>query len=160
MFTHLWGQLRKEGPGLFAVQIPNNFRAPSHTLIRDTLYEGVFGQDESEREHIWSLLPRVHDDGALYYYHLLRPLARHVDVWETEYLQVLPVQSPYHPVLEWTSSTALAPILSALPSDQERDRFRLMYSQKLHRAYPVCESAMGVKQVVFPFKRIFMIAMR
>jgi len=160
-----WSQLeRKENsPSMLAVQIPNNFRAPSHTLILETLRDGQFCSDESEVHRIWSLLPRVHEDGCTFYFHVLRKLgARMIDTWESCYNQLLPVQSAdLHPVCEWTSSTALAPILNALKDDEERKRFKQLYSQKLYEAYPAFDALKGQsgQQVLFPFKRIFFIAM-
>lgn len=80
-------------------------------------------------------------------------------MWQTEYLQPITSSTAYHPVLEWTKSTALAPILAALPTDAERTRFQGIYSAILEQEYPYFEGKEGVgRQVLFPFKRMFIIA--
>jgi len=86
-----------------------------------------------------------------------------VDAWETQYQQLLLAQSgqdkPYHPVLEWTRSTALAPILAALPDEQQRTRFMGIYSKLLEQAYPLFQKD-GKTATLFPFKRVFIVAVR
>ena len=162
LLPHLLRQVRADG-GVFACSMPNNFREPSHTAMKDALEQGrFFGGDQSRIDQLWARQPNVHEDGASYYFPLLRPLCRHVDEWEVQFQQVIssPSGSPYHPVLEWTKSTALAPILAALPSDQERTRFQRLYSELLEQAYPYFEAKQGQKQVLFPFRRIFLVAVR
>jgi trans-aconitate 2-methyltransferase len=129
--------------GVLAVQIPDNFSSPSHTLL-----------DEVEAAGPWAekLKTRPRHDGVL-------PLARYaellwgegmdVDAWEITYQHVLAGDDP---VLEWMKGTALRPILAALDGD-ERSRFLSEYAEKLRRAYP--RSARGT---LFPFRRIFYVA--
>lgn len=125
--------------------------------MRRALEEGKFLTPE-RLEEVWAKQPDVHIDGAAYYYHLLRPHAQHVDVWQVEYQQPIASSTKYHPVLEWTKSTALAPILAALESDADRVQFQDIYSRLLEESYPYFEGKNG-RQVLFPFKRIFMIAL-
>jgi trans-aconitate 2-methyltransferase len=148
-------QLKSPG-GILAVQMPNNFREPSHLCMLAALKSGAFFTEERLAE-VWAKQPDVHPEGQKYYYHLLAPHARHIDMWQTEYLQPISSSTVYHPVLEWTKSTALAPILAAIPSDAERTRFQELYSALLEQAYPYFEGKHG-RQVLFPFKRIFIIA--
>ena len=86
---------------------------------------------------------------------VLCPTASH----QTEYQQLISSPTRYHPVLEWTKSTALAPLLAALPTDSERTRFQELYSLLLEEAYPIFEKN-GKPHTLFPFKRIFLIAVR
>jgi len=158
LFPHLVQQVRPSG-GVLAIQMPNNFREPSHTCIRQALEEGKFLKDQEELERVWAQCPSVHAGGAGHYWHLLAPHCRHVDAWETQYQQLIGSSSSYHPVAEWTRSTALAPILTSLPSDEERARFMREYSALLERHYPYFERQ-GQRMVLFPFKRIFLVAIR
>jgi len=159
LFPHLLRQLRVGG--VLAVQMPNTFSQPSHRCCIETLQEGSYLSAE-QLQSLLSKQPAVHADGAAYYYHLLRPHARLVDVWQTEYMQTVSSPSEYHPVLEFTSSTFLAPILAALPSEEARDDFKRRYSAKLDQAYPLFDDAKqaGKKFALFPFRRIFIIAVR
>jgi len=160
LFPHLVSQVAPNG-GVLAVQMPNNFNEPSHLCMKEALQAGAFFSADA-LEALWAKQPSVHARGAAFYFDLLQPLCRSVDAWQVEYQQVIsaPAGSPYHPVLEWTKSTALAPILAALPSDAERTRFQQIYSGMLEQAYPYFTNHSGQKQVRFPFKRIFLVAVR
>ena len=161
LFPHLVSQVASSG-GILAVQMPNNFKEPSHLCMKDALQAGSFFPSEEQLDAVWAKQPSVHARGAAYYFELLQPLCRSVDAWQVEYQQIIsaPPGSPYHPVLEWTKSTALAPVLAALPNDAERTRFQQIYSEMLEKAYPYFTSHSGQKQVRFPFKRIFLVAVR
>jgi trans-aconitate 2-methyltransferase len=84
------------------------------------------------------------------YYDLLAPRAAALDIWETEYLQVLDGDNP---VKEWTKGTWLKPLLDAL-AEPERSGFEAAYAARVARAYP--RHADG--RTLFPFRRLFIIA--
>src|SRR5262249_58842465 len=67
-----------------------------------------------------------------YYYGLLAPRAAALDIWETEYLQILDGENP---VKEWTKGTWLRPLLAAL-DEPDRGRFEADYAARTARAYP------------------------
>jgi trans-aconitate 2-methyltransferase len=75
-----------------------------------------------------------------------------VDAWETTYIHVLPLRGDTHPVLEWLTGTALRPVRAAL-DDAEWAGFRAELGARLAEAYPV-----GPAGVLFPFRRIFVVA--
>jgi trans-aconitate 2-methyltransferase len=94
--------------------------------------------------------------GAAQYYAWLAPAARSVDVWTTEYLQVLPVRADgEHPVVAWMRGTALLPFVEALP-ESRREVFVAEYAERIALAYP--RQADGC--VLFPFRRRFLVAVR
>ena len=79
-----------------------------------------------------------------------------IDIWSTEYLQVLPPRADgEHPVAAWTKGTWLVPILAAL-DDDERGEFLREYMSRLALAYPSQEDG----RTLFPFRRVFIIANR
>ena len=130
--------------GAFAVQMPCNFRAPSHTLIADTVRSGPW------RDKLQHLLRPVPVRDPQFYYDVLAPLASEIDIWQTEYLHVLTGPDP---VKEWTKGTWLKPFLDALaPSD--RDVFEREYASRLREAYPPQSDG----TTLFPFKRLFIVA--
>ncbi len=132
--------------GVLAVQMPRNFAQPSHTLIDETAREAPW----AERLAPVLRSPPVSEPG--FYYNLLAPQAAHLDVWETDYQQVL--DGP-EAVGEFTKGTWLKPILDALdPAD--RPDFEARYKAKLADAYP--RQADG--RVLFPFRRLFLVATR
>ena len=125
--------------------MPRNFAAPSHVLLRAVASEGPWCQRVAPR-----LLRGV--DPPERYYDLLAPLSAALDIWESEYLQVLDGDDP---VLGWTRSTALRPVIEALEAD-EQARFEADYAARLRAAYP--RRADG--RTLFPFRRLFIVARR
>ncbi|MEV7418059.1 trans-aconitate 2-methyltransferase [Streptomyces sp. NPDC089919] len=132
--------------GTFAFQVPDNYTAPSHSLL-SALCETPRWRD------------RLGGQGKRYV-HLLEPaeyLARLIelgcttDVWETTYHQLL--QGP-DPVFDWVKGTALRPVLTALHGDPKAtEEFLEQYRDVLRGAYPP-----GPRGTVFPFRRIFVVA--
>jgi len=85
-----------------------------------------------------------------FYYGVLAPRVAALDIWETEYLQVLEGRDP---VKEWTKGTWLKPLLDAL-AEPERSRFETSYAALVAQAYP--PRADG--RTLFPFRRLFIVA--
>lgn len=135
--------------GWFAMQVPGNFNAPSHALLRE-----VAAQSPRATE----LLPRLRGGEAVSepaaYTALLAGLGCEVDVWETTYQHVLdPAGDQREPVLEWTKGTALLPVFDVLKGEAERADFIAAYGNALLHAYP--RQSFGT---VLAFRRIFAVA--
>jgi trans-aconitate 2-methyltransferase len=130
--------------GVLAVQIPRNFGAPSHTSITETARSGPW------RSRLEPLLRPAPVAEPEFYYDLLAPIAASLDIWETEYLQVLEGENP---VKEWTKGTWLNPVLAAL-EEPERSHFEAAYGERVAAAYP----PRGDGKTLFPFRRMFLIA--
>jgi trans-aconitate 2-methyltransferase len=130
--------------GVLAVQMPRNFDAPSHVLMREAAQAGPWAA---------RLKPLLRPDpvgSPETYYDRLAPLAEDgLDVWETEYLHVL---SGEDAVLTWMRGTALRPLLNALEGSERAD-FERALAERLRRAYP--RRADG--HTLLPFRRIFII---
>lgn len=151
--THLrligrWVEALAPG-GTFAMQVPSNFHAPSHRLMREV------AQRHTRASELKSALDRA--DAVAQpetYAALLLDHTPDVDVWETTYQHVLPAADGRpHPVLEWVRATGLRPVLGVLPEGPDRDAFIEAYAAQLETAYP--RRAHGV---LFPFSRIFAVA--
>lgn len=130
--------------GVLAVQMPRNFLAPSHTAIAEAARMGAW------RSKIEPLLRPSPVAEPAFYYDLLASRTAHLDIWETEYLQVLEGENP---VKEWTKGTWLRQFLDAL-EEPERSGFETSYASLVARAYP--RRADG--RTLFPFRRLFIIA--
>lgn len=128
--------------GWLALQVPGNFAAPSHTLIRSLAAR-------------WSIEDAVLREDAVgppaEYAALLLDAGLVVDAWETTYGHVLTGDDP---VLEWVRGTALRPVLAAL-SLADAERFCAELAPQLRSAYPA--TAHGT---LFPFRRIFAVGHR
>ena len=134
--------------GWLALQVPGNFDAPSHRLMRETAEH-----HERAGELTAALdLPAV-GEPATYLRYLAR-LGCRVDAWETTYLHVLdPEDEEENPVLAWVTATGLRPVLDILTVPEERAAFMTPYAAQLAEAYP--RTAVGV---VVPFRRVFAVA--
>ncbi len=136
--------------GTLAVQMPDNFRAPSHTAIAD------LAQSPRWRAQLGSLVRDAPVATAADYFRWLAPAARALDVWTTEYLQVLPKgDGADHPVAAWTKGTWLVPFMAALAADEQR-AFGADYDARLAHAYPPLPDG----RILFPFRRLFIVANR
>lgn len=144
LFPRLLGQLAPGG--VLAVQMPRNHGAPSHIGITEAATAGPW------RRRLEPLLRPAPVAEPSFYYDVLAARTAALDIWETEYLHVL---SGDDPVLRWTRSTALAPLVAALAGD-EQAAFVADYAARLRRAYP--RRADGT--TLFPFRRLFIVARR
>lgn len=130
--------------GTLAVQMPRNFSAPSHTSIAEAARSGPW------RTRLEPLLrPSPVADPAVYF-DLLAPRVAELDIWETEYYQVLEGENP---VKEWIKGTWLGPLLDAL-AEPERSGFEAAYGALVARAYPPRPDG----RTLFPFRRLFIVA--
>jgi trans-aconitate 2-methyltransferase len=142
LFPRIFAQLAPKG--VLAVQMPRNFAAPSHTLITETALDGLW------RPRLEPLLNRSPVAPPDFFYDLLAPLAGSIDIWESEYLQVLDGDNP---VKEYTKGSWLSPLLAAL-EEPERSRFEAAYGARVAAAYPPRSDG----RTLFPFRRLFLVA--
>ncbi|MFD8149697.1 MULTISPECIES: trans-aconitate 2-methyltransferase [unclassified Streptomyces] len=142
-----WTAALKPG-GTFAFQVPGNFDAPSHRLMRD------LAATPRWRDRLDGVLR--HADAVLTpaaYHERLTSLGCAADVWETTYVHLLPGEDP---VLDWVKGTGLRPVLTALGDDPEAcGAFVAEYRDALREAYPP-----GPHGTPFPFRRVFAVARR
>jgi trans-aconitate 2-methyltransferase len=136
--------------GCLAVQMPMSWDLPSHRLMRETLAHGGPGGAPIGPATLREALDHVWVADAAHYFDLLSPNTRSLDIWETEYLQVLEGENP---VLDWVSGTGLRPVLNGL-ADADRAVFLASYAATLREAYPRRSNG----QTLYPFRRLFMVA--
>ncbi|MEU6469378.1 trans-aconitate 2-methyltransferase [Streptomyces massasporeus] len=132
--------------GTLAFQVPGNFDAPSHRLMRELAgsarWRGRLGDTLRHAD-------AVHTPEA--YLERLTSLGCAADVWETTYIHQLQGEDP---VLDWVKGTGLRPVLTALADDPEaREAFVTEYRAALREAYPA-----GPHGTPFPFRRVFAVA--
>jgi trans-aconitate 2-methyltransferase len=132
--------------GVLAVQMPRNFDAPSHVLLRETAASPRWAARMPPETRVLT----VGDPG--FYHDLLAPRAARLDIFEIEYLHVM--DGP-EGIVEWMKGTGLRPFLQRLEG-ADLAAFLESYLEKLALAYP--RRADG--KVLFPFRRIFLVASR
>jgi trans-aconitate 2-methyltransferase len=144
-FPRLLHQVRPGGA--LAVQMPTNFEAPAHRCIREV----ASSSEWTAKLGAGLLAARV--ETPEFYYRLLSPLAPQIDIWQTEYVHVLPDAAA---IVEWLKGSTLRPYLDLLGAHALRDAFLAQLAHLMKAAYP----AQPDGRVLFPFRRLFVIARR
>jgi trans-aconitate 2-methyltransferase len=147
----------------FAAQVPGNFAAPSHTLLRRLAESPRWAGKLGGIVRHGILRQGAGPDGSgpdgdavaepAGYLLLLLSHGFEADVWETTYQHVLEGTGP---VLEWVRGTTLRPVLDALDAE-EAAAFEADYGAALRTAYPAFPGPDGRALTVFPFRRIFFV---
>jgi trans-aconitate 2-methyltransferase len=130
--------------GVLAVQMPESFDLPSHRLMREVRAALAPG------DPVKGAAAPIGDPA--FYYDLLAPWARTVDIWRTTYAQVMPDAQG---IVEWVEGTGLRPYLADLDAGQ-RTAFLDTYRRGIAAAYP---ARIDGKRL-FPFPRLFVVAVR
>lgn len=169
LFPQLLQKMVSPNGGVLAIQMPDTINQASHNLMETA------GLRSGNMQSIMNVrIPRT-DHTAEWYFRLLSPLCREIDIWSTEYMQQLPAspksyadrhdyQIQRHPVLEYTKATGLQPLLQAL-GGENTDRcqeFLNEYDRLLEEHYPTVVvknkyHANGKLVVLMPFKRFFLV---
>ena len=151
--------LCKNEGGILALQIPDTKNQLSHLLME----KAALGSGNIEK--IYGVrIPRA-DLDASQYFQLLTPHCKEINMWSTEYIQQLPYRTDdqYHPVLQFTKSTGLTPMLDAIGGENSiaGKRYLDEYNSLLFEYYPVTNTnshyTHGSNIIFFPFRRLFMI---
>ena len=94
---------------------------------------------------------RTHTPGE--YYDWLAPLSKQLQIWETVYFHEL---ANHGAIVDFYSSTGLKPYLEGLPSSELKDQFKAAVLGAVRNLFPAQRGG----KVLFPFRRIFLIAVR
>lgn len=127
--------------GWLAFQVPGNFSAPTHTLLRELVATPRW------RDLAGIARPATHEPAV--YLDALLDCGLAAEAWETTYLHLLTGDDA---VFTWMSGTGLRPVLAAL-DEPDRAEFVAAYKAVLREAYPA-----GRHGVVLPYRRIFAVA--
>lgn len=144
-FPHLLAQVA-EG-GALAVQMPANLDSPPQRMIREVAGSARWQSSFLTPPRDWHVGP------AEFYYDALAPIAKKLEMWFTDYQQIV---ANVDAIVEWYRGTGLRPWLDALADDAARDRFVDEYRERLAPYFPARVDG----KVLFPFRRMFLIAYR
>lgn len=145
--------------GVLAIQVPDNYHAPSHALMRE-----VAAMDDAPwytyfvDTQIGSLDDVSRPDldpieSPVDFYNALIPSAQSVNIWRTEYHHVL---SDAQEIAEWVKGTGLQPYLHRIHDEETKNAFLEEYKERLAEAYP--QLADG--RVLLGYPRLFVVAVR
>jgi trans-aconitate 2-methyltransferase len=132
--------------GTLAFQVPLNLAMPSHVILREVAANGLWAARLRDVRGSFTHLTSAQC------FDILEPHAASLDIWETEYLQVLDGPDA---VYRWLGGTGLRPFEQALEGE-ERAAFLAAYKARLADAYPRRDTG----ETLFPFRRLFAVARR
>lgn len=132
--------------GVLAIQMPNNYRRPTHQLVEDAAHKS------NNYKFLENLFNPIPVESPNFYYDILSPYSTHLEIWETDYLQTLEGENP---VTDWTTGSYLRPFLQALKG-QDRIQFEECYRELILDAYPKQKNG----KTLLPFKRLFILAIK
>ena len=131
--------------GALAVQLPVHYESPLHQCVVE------ISELPQWREVTANARKRLVNESRSFYYDLLSPLTPEIDLWETEYIHIM---ESVEAILEWFRGMGLRPYLEALRDDEQRAGFERQLLKRYQNAYPVQQNG----KVLFPFRRLFIVA--
>ena len=132
--------------GMFAAQIPHHGLSPAHHAIRE------ISQQPQWEAKLASARERLTVHKPEFYYDVLAPLAKRVDVWVTIYHHEM---AHVEGILDWLRGTGLRPYLDAL-LPEEQQQFKRACLARFAELFTVRADG----KVLLPYPRIFFVAAR
>ncbi len=130
--------------GALAVQLPKFHDMPLAKAIDCVAHRGRW----KSRTGDCSSLFTYHDHR--FYYDVLASRLRLIDIWETDYIHIMPSHSS---IVEWIRSTGMKPYLDRLTDENEKHDFEQEVLGFIRSDYPLQPNG----RVLFSFKRMFFI---
>jgi trans-aconitate 2-methyltransferase len=131
--------------GALAIQMPCNYDAPAHVIMRDMAASPEWRSHFSGPVREWAI------QDLREYYDILAPCSSSLDLWTSEYIHIM---ENAEAIVQWYKGTGLRPFLDALPGEADKQRFEAEYTSCIRKVYP----ARADGRVLFPFERMFIIA--
>ena len=131
--------------GRLAIQIPVNYNEPIHCIINKVAASEPWScKFPKQRVFKWLTTNQ--------YYDVLARISSDFDMWETTYLHRM---GSHEDIMEWYRGTGLRPYLDRL-NEEEARTFEAEVFEEVKKQYPKQE----VGEVMFPFPRLFFVAVR
>ena len=143
LIPSLYGMLN-EG-GVLAAQVPCVRHLPVYANIQSLISSGKWAHYFEYPPVYPKHYPYAH------YYNILCGLTDKIEVWQTDYIHILP---DHDGIVEWYKGTGLRPFLNMLPDERLRSDFCNDYRRLICETYPMEKDG----RVLLPFTRIFFIA--
>jgi len=133
--------------GVLAIQIPAINDSPVHQAARH------IAEKDEWKETLAGCGDALTCHPEAFYYQHLSEHSRRVELWHTIYYHIM---NDHQHIMQWYSSTGLKVYLSRLSQDSRKERFKSQVLEACSGNYPVLHNG----KILFPFKRLFMIAYR
>lgn len=131
--------------GVLAIQLPLFFDMPLGKSIAQISKNNKWSNMTESVNNLFT----IHNSND--YYDMISELFNSIEIWVSDYIHIM---DSYNLILEMIRSTGLRPYLDRLESEIDKKDFEDMVLEDIKRDYP--EQRNG--KVLFPFKRLFIIA--
>jgi trans-aconitate 2-methyltransferase len=145
LFPHLFEQVGDGGA--LAVQMPAHYHGSFHQVMLEVANDPAWSHLMDPARNALTKQPPA------FYYDVLQPVASHIDLWETEYNHIM--ESP-QAIIDWFRGTGMRPFLEVLPTKAEQQRFEQLVLKGCTERYLRQKDG----KVLFPFRRLFLVAYR
>jgi trans-aconitate 2-methyltransferase len=145
--------------GIIAIQMPDNYKEPSHAAMRDAAKIKLKPWSETfANSEIGNITKGDRPDldpveRSAEFYNALIPHAAHVDIWRTTYSHIL-ADPPA--IVEWVKGTGLQPFLNLIDDEHAKKRYLNQYERLLKERYPKLADG----KVLLAYPRLFIVAIR
>lgn len=133
--------------GFLAFQIPSHVNSRLHQLILRVANESDWAHRMHEAKKALTI------ESPSFYYDLLEGSVSKLDIFEIEYCHAMENAAA---IIQWVSGTGLRPFLEALETEDQKQRFIDLLNTHVAVAYPRQKNG----SVLFPFRRLFVVACR
>ena len=133
--------------GVLAFQIPAHICSPLHQRIVEVSNEQEWAHLMEGPQNALTI------ESPSYYYNALINTASKLEIWETEYCHVMDSSQA---IVSWIASTGLRPFLEALENELQKQRFVRILGEQVEKTYSPQKNG----KVLFPFRRLFVVAYR
>ena len=130
--------------GVVAIQVPKFQDMPLGQIIDSVSQKNRWKENLEGCSQLFT----YHD--SHYYYDLLADKMELIDMWETDYIHVMPSRVA---IIDWISSTAMKPYLDKINNENDKKDFEGEILNEIEKCYPMQKNG----NVLFPFKRLFLI---
>ncbi|MBA4749500.1 MAG: methyltransferase domain-containing protein [Alphaproteobacteria bacterium] len=134
--------------GWIAIQMPNNYHAPTHQTIVTLLKNNVEWMYMLSHLKFGLLKTSLYDVGT-YYDYFAKVGFKDIICWQTTYFQEM---SKIEGILQWVKGSALRPIFSKL-NEENQMIFERLYLEEIKKYYHAQENG----AILMPFQRLFIV---
>ncbi len=132
------------GSGVIAMQVPQFQDMPLSQAIHSVSLSKRWGKKTAGCAKLFT----YHD--SHYYYDLLAAKMKRIDMWETDYIHVMP---SHLAIMDWIKSTGMKPYLDRLGDENDKKDFVEEVLNETKKCYAQQKNG----NILFPFKRLFFI---
>ena len=133
-----------EADGCIAIQVPLYHQMPVYSIVQD-VFVSLFTSNNFCIKNVFNF------NDSEYYYDLLADSVKTLDIWETNYIHSMDSIDGIYKMIE---TTGVKPYLDSIDNNNDKHIFSEKIKENLQNEYKTQKNG----KVLFPFKRLFIVA--